>query len=323
MRSLFNVKYANLLLLVGVWNTIGPIASCFPLGGMGQFSFSSETNTGVSWGRVEELVFQGEKQISRLLWDTNWVPHLGVKGTVRYRWFTGTLEAATAFPVRSGALEDFDYLLSDASKPSHYSWHEAYLDKDMFFGTSWGIRFPLVTGIAVESQLGFAYQNRKWTGQNGYLQYPVSGYWTGAESKQILAGPVISYEQSLWYPRLVLAVNWGLSGTTGLSVGGSWIPYLHIQALDNHFLRDPPMQFYDQLQDGSGYKGAVKLVVNSEGTARGEKTCYMGLKVRSFYVKGSTASRTIGSPDVNFVMDPVYSAGSRELIWQFSVGIRM
>ncbi|MCX7655392.1 MAG: hypothetical protein N2Z76_02575 [Treponemataceae bacterium] len=30
-----------------------------------------------------------------------------------------TVEASTAFPVRSGHLEDFDYLLEDTTKPVH------------------------------------------------------------------------------------------------------------------------------------------------------------------------------------------------------------
>ncbi|MDR0706348.1 MAG: hypothetical protein LBF60_00535 [Treponema sp.] len=35
---------------------------------------------------------------------------------------------------------------------------------------------------------GFACRNRKWTAQDGFLQYPASGLWTGEDPKQELYG---------------------------------------------------------------------------------------------------------------------------------------
>ncbi|MCX7656803.1 MAG: omptin family outer membrane protease [Treponemataceae bacterium] len=284
------------------------------------FSFNLATETGFSWGSVEELVYQEGRQISRLVWDVRWVPSLGIKGVLKYCWLIGIIEASTAFPIRSGALKDFDYLLEDPTKPSHYSWHEAYLDKDMCLGFSLGLQLPLGEIWVLVPRVGVTYQNRKWSGQNGYLQYPNTGYWTGNESQQSVAGTVISYEQALWYPSLSLAVEWLISSPIGLSVLATWIPYLEIQALDNHFIRNPPVQFYDRLLNGMGIEGEVKLFWYNEEKYISKESWYMKLAFRSFSVMGTTSSRTIGLGDGTFIRDSSYTAGSREIICFLTIG---
>ncbi|MCX7655091.1 MAG: omptin family outer membrane protease [Treponemataceae bacterium] len=279
------------------------------------------TETTLLWGSVEELVYQDGRQVSRLVWDTQWVPRLGVKGVFTYQWLIGTLEASTAFPVRSGRLEDFDYLLEDTTKPSKYSWHEAYLDKDMSLGASIGIRLPFGSRGIIKPQVEITYQNRKWSGYNGYLQYPLSGYWTGNENKQSVAGTVISYEQVLWYPSIALIVEGLISEVLELSCLAAWIPYLEIHALDSHYIRNPPVEFYDKLSHGMGWRGEIKLGFLGKTHYPSTTSWYLKLGFRSFSITGPTASRQIGLGDGIFRLDPAYSAGSREFTWQCTVGL--
>jgi outer membrane protease len=84
---------------------------------------------------------------------------------------------------------------------------------------------------------GFVYRNRKWTAADGFLQYPVSGLWTGDEPKQEVHGPVISYEQALWFPVITLKAGYTLKNCFLFSAGGSLYPVMWGDTIDNHLLR--------------------------------------------------------------------------------------
>ncbi len=314
------MKRTNVFVIIKVISVIGSLSVAFSQE-QKSISFKLASEAIISWGSVEELVFQNSQQVSRLIWNTNFVPHLGLKGELQYRGLIGSLEISTSFPIRSGNLEDFDFLLEDSNRPSQYSWHEAYLDKDMKFRASFGLRLHIGAKLAISSLAGISYENRKWSGQNGYLQYPLSGYWTGNEKLQSLAGTVISYEQALWYPFLSVVSELINSSIANVLICFSWIPYLEIHALDNHFIRDPPVQFYDQLRNGMGGEGAVKLIFPWKSQQASAAFWYIKLGVRTFSVTGTTASRIIGLGDGSFLMDPVYSAGSKEFTCFLALGL--
>ena len=158
--------------------------------------FTYETSIALRNSVTKEYVYEGEKCISRLDWIDNIIPILSFTGQGEFFNVIIRTRIDTAVPVKSGVMEDYDFLIEGDSAPSQYSRHDAYGDKDFscMFETGYRFRF---SGWEIPPALGFSYINRKWTAQDGYLQYPVYGKWTGDEPKQNIVGTVISYEQAV------------------------------------------------------------------------------------------------------------------------------
>jgi hypothetical protein len=174
--------------------------------------FTYETSITIRNTVTKEYVYEGEKCISRLDWIDDIVPILSFTGQGEFSNVMIRTRIDTAVPTKSGVMEDYDFLLEGDNAPSQYSKHDAYIDKDFscMFEAGYRLRF---SGWEIQPALRFSYINRKWTAQDGYLQYPVYGKWTGDEPKQNIAGTVIGSETSVCFV--------GLSGYTRSS-RGAW-----------------------------------------------------------------------------------------------------
>lgn len=155
-------------------------------------------------------------------------------------------------------MEDYDYLIPNSIEPSNYSWHDNYLDKDFSCDIEGGYIFHLANWYITPS-IGFKYFNRKWTASDGYLQYPATGAWSGDEQKVSLNGPVISYEQAVWYPYITMELGYNHifsnENRIKIAIRGAIYPYICAETNDIHFLRN--MQFYDSLRGGIGWNYGV------------------------------------------------------------------
>ncbi|MCL2558297.1 MAG: omptin family outer membrane protease, partial [Treponema sp.] len=164
---------------------------------------------GLRAGTTWELVFEGEKMISALEWNDRAVPSVGFDVRASAGGFFLGVEAAFAIPMRSGEMENRDFLLPGSAATSHFSRHNAYLDKDFSASAEAGYKFRLGNFFAAPV-MGFGYRNRKWVATGGYLQYPSGSLpWTGDEPKLPLSGPIISYEQAIRYPFVGLEAGLG------------------------------------------------------------------------------------------------------------------
>lgn len=171
------------------------------------FSFTSES--GVFGGTTHEYVYEGDKCISRLDWKDRVIPVVSFSGQSALFGMFLRLDMSFAVPIQNGTMEDYDFLAVGSDKPSLYSRHDAYLDK--YFASSVTLGYDLhISNWRITPSGGFAYRNRKWTAADGFLQYPASGLWTGAEPEQKLYGPVISYEQAVWFPIITLQAGYVL-----------------------------------------------------------------------------------------------------------------
>jgi outer membrane protease len=135
---------------------------------------------GVLTGTTREYVYEGDKCISRLDWKDNAIPVLSF--SVQAALFGAFLRLGinSAVPVQSGTMEDFYFLVAGSDEPSLYSKHSAYLDK--YFDGSLTLGYDLhISAWRLTPSASFTYHNRKWTAQDGFLQYPESGLWTGGE----------------------------------------------------------------------------------------------------------------------------------------------
>lgn len=218
------------------------------------FGFSYETGVGLKTGSVEELVFEDEIQISKLLWKQQCVPQFNIECNIKFYSIFIRAKYSTVIPIKSGFLEDFDYLTQTENVISHYSMHDLYTDKDYSFSGQIGYNINIVRKkYQLLPFIGITYQNRKFTAQDGYLQYPVisGSNWTGDEVKTFLTGTVITYEQSIWYPYFGIEnkISFG-NCSVGLSI--SYYPYISVDSLDSHILR--LAQFYDSMKGSWGGK---------------------------------------------------------------------
>jgi outer membrane protease len=164
--------------------------------------------------------------------------------------------------------------------------------------------------------VGFAYRNRKWTAADGFLQYPASGLWTGDEPKQDLYGPVISYEQAVWFPVVTLKAGYVLKERFLFSASGSLYPVMGGDTIDNHLLRSE--QFYDAMREGFGWGVKIDVQYNVDSGKR------IALKAAGGYeevaLKGNTAMRETGIADDKLIVTEGYGSRMESGQWTFTVG---
>jgi len=264
-------------------------------------------DTGFRAGTTKEFVYEGEKRISRLDWSDRIVPVVGFTGQIEAYNFILSLGITSAVPVLSGEMEDYDYLIPNSAEPSLYSWHDLYLDKDFSCRIEGGYKFQLKDWRLTPSA-GFKYINRKWTASDGFLQYPITGTWTGNEPKKNLNGQVISYEQAVWFPYLTLELGYNHTfnneSKIQIAVHGAIYPYICAETNDIHFLRDK--QFYDSLRGGLGWKYGVIIRFYPKNVNG------LGFILHSGYetinnVKGVTSANDTGINDGSLIITEGYS----------------
>jgi len=215
--------------------------------------------TGLRSGITQELVYQGDVRRSQLDWVDRAVPLVGITAHIsESSGFFSKLGLSFAVPVRSGTMENRDFLLTTSALVSHYSWHEIFSDRDFSASIKAGYEFRFGS-FHITPSVGFRYHNRKWTAIGGYLQYPVAGPWTGMEPRVLLHGPVVSYEQNIWFPFAALQAGFSHvfpdASTVRLAASVGVYPFIRAEAEDVHFLRNT--QFNDSMRGGIGWNVGI------------------------------------------------------------------
>ena len=235
-------------------------AAVYADGEKSPFGGSIELFTGIFYGSMNEYVFEKGKdhELSRLEWEEHFVPYLDLRGEFDFWNFFACLSLITSIPVKSGNMRDYDYMLSDSEKPSHFSQHDAMFDKhlEVYPEIGWGLD---VGRWFLGASAGVLYRNRKWSAAGGYTQYPLmmGEYWSEDLPKQEQAGVIIVYEESLWAPVLTLYADFSLNERFTLGAAGSWYPYLNVKTIDTHILRQT--RFHDEMKGGWGVLAEIDL----------------------------------------------------------------
>jgi outer membrane protease len=139
---------------------------------------------------------------------------------------------------------------------------------------------------------GFLYRNRKWTAEDGYVQYPSTGVpWTDSVTKEKTAGVIISYEEEIWFPTISLGVSYMFSPRFETALTASWYPYLHIETIDSHFLRKTA--FYDTMKGGMGVYAELSLIYHPVST-ESVNFVFSGGFEGIYPKRGTTSSGSIG-----------------------------
>ncbi len=281
------------------------------------FSHNLETSFLIQNSTVEELVFEGDKQISKLVWQQYLDPSIRITYNARLQSLFLKAQYTSSIPIKSGILENYDYL-SSTDAITHYSNHNLYLDKNFSLQGQLGYMFNFVDVYALKPFVGFTYQNRKFSAQDGYLQYPeISGdEWNASLEKDSVTGVVILYEQAIMYPYVGID-NLFFVDTCMISVYATYLPYVYVDALDSHILR--LTQFYDEMRGGYGF-----TVGTAVSFPLGEKS-NIGLKVgfdyEYFNSYGTTSSNVIGINDAEFIVSDNATSGTKNSAYRFIFGV--
>ena len=215
-------------------------------------------------------------------------------------------------------MKDFDYLTDISDVVSHFSEHDIYVDKDFSLNTIIG--YKIQKRFQIIPFIGYSYQNKKFTAQNGYLQYPlISGEpWTGDEKKTLLSGIVITYEQAIWFPFAGIELLIPINEMIKTGIKGVYYPYINISTIDSHFLR--MTQFYDKMNSSSGGKLEIESIIYPFKKHKNIRIVNL-ITYECFTCYGKTSSSKIGLDPVGFVDSDNSSAKieSRNLL--ISIGV--
>jgi outer membrane protease len=282
----------------------------------GLLSASVETFTGFLYGEMVEEVYKGDALMSRLVWDEHIAPYIGVSGTFGVWRFFANAEVLSAIPVESGIVTDTDWM-GENSRQSHYSEHRSFFDKHVEISGRLGYSQPL-GDFELALSGGILYRNRKWSAQDGFLQYEGIGeVWSENTAKKNVKGVIMTYETEMWFPVIGLEASYSINDRFEVGVSGDLYPYLHITTVDSHYLKLE--RYIDAMRGGMGGQVSAEMIYTP-----------MRLKGLSFAVdigwegisspKGSTSTGDIGESAV-LILEKGYYSQIKSSLWWMNLSI--
>lgn len=231
--------------------------------GKSRFAFSITPLTGIIYGQVEEFLYKytdSNQFVSQLIWDLKPLFYLGLKADFgpsnpfETSGFSALGSIKLGLPLKTGIMEDRDWNDDYADYLTHYSCHEAYIQKvdilaDLSMGYSWRITDSLAFGTFFE----FSYMYFSWLAKNGYYQYAekVGGHyneWDESIEKKPVYGTGIRYIQQyfIFSPGLSLSIK--ISGLFSLKGAFNYTPLIYCEDRDDHYMAN--MVFYGYFSFG-------------------------------------------------------------------------
>lgn len=257
--------------------------------------FTLTTAAGINTFSQKEYVFQNDSKVSELTWDCPIIPYIELGVLSRLHNFEFNLSYATVIPIKSGTLKDLDFNSTDISQ---YSSHNLYVDKKYAFTFQAGYNFSS-KNLFFFPFATFCYKNQKFSGRDGYYQYPETGIWTGNETKTNLKGNVISYESEFFIFGIGLSTAVTSKNFT-VKLIGVLNPYIKGNAIDSHYMRKK--QFYDSFDGKFGFSLSSEFYY---------KKIFLRLSYNHIpLLKGSTADNVIGVSNSDFLEQKNFQGGT-------------
>lgn len=201
---------------------------------------------GARIGTVGEYVFQSDgKKMSQLNWDLKPLLYFGGEAAVSWRFLSLSLYGKNALPMRSGDMEDSDWLDSLGRKNVYSISNNFILDDSFSVGGTFMYTHDFATLFALRalasldfSRTSFkASDGRQWDGRDG-IGNPVYAYNDPRATIGYLPGDVISYRQDVFSVWLGIGGDFKfIDDRLKLSFSLAAAPYLYVQALDHHIER--------------------------------------------------------------------------------------
>ncbi len=291
------------------------------------FSYFVAMSTGVEFGDIRELVFQptgsGEKKLlSELQWQHLFSSYIEASSSFRYKKFFFDLKLRTAIPSRVGEVYNSDYLIPDSPAKTNFSMHENYLDKS--FSLFFMGKFPLKlhSKWIVLPSIGLSIENKKWSAMHGYKQYsPINNPQaiTDETPKVPLYGNIISYDQLIIYPVIGVENQIEISKNIILNLGTFIYPYIYINAVDSHYLRN--REFRDSMHGFLGIRTTIETTVfpfkNNQDIGLTFSTSY-----EKYQANGDTTLAEIGELEGSNILGFYKNgAGSSNSFFTMAIGV--
>lgn len=246
--------------------------------GGSRYSFSLNPLSGILYGQSEEIVYKysGEDTyLSQLLWDIKPIVYAGLgadfgpKDIFEGHGFAAKTTVKAGLPLRSGIIEDRDWLNAQHDWLTHYSKHDAHsrfsLLADISAGYSWRLSSSLALGLYGE----FSYMYFSWSARNGYKQYPnyppavknSEPPWDESYDKVPTDGEGIRYRQNWLILSPALSLHWKISRYFSLDGFFNYTPLIYCADRDDHLDRVPVLIFWDYMVFGHYFQwgGAFTL----------------------------------------------------------------
>jgi len=236
--------------------------SVCPAASQQDYAVTMDFSTGFLYGTSYELIYDtaGNSQyVSELQWNMH--PLLFAELSVEYGLkepfqkigFYGALDIKLGFPMKTGVMEDRDWLTPTTTPGSLtlFSSHENKTKSAVMADLEAGISLPLINNMSINLYLGFSYMYFKFEGWNGYSQYGPNNHiatqsnpyvpWDSSWSKDSINGLGINYTQHWFILKPGIGFLWNTKYFT-LKAGVSASPLVGCYAIDNHYQRVPSLQ---------------------------------------------------------------------------------
>ena len=114
-ESLFSKKIS--LICIFVLNIVIPVFS------FSNFWWNISLNFEGKIGTTDELVYENNKKISLLEWETPFLPAISFRNQLGLSNFVFDIFYSSAIPVKIGTMCDYDYILGTSNNISNFSKH--------------------------------------------------------------------------------------------------------------------------------------------------------------------------------------------------------
>jgi outer membrane protease len=227
----------------------------------GKYGFSLSPALGFLYGQGEEILYKypGRDQfVSQLLWDLKPLLYAGLgadfgpRDPFANRGFAASASLKLGLPLRTGAMEDRDWLNEEYDHLTNYSEHDAYSRFAFLADLSAGYSWRLTDFLAMRAGGEFSFMRYSWLAKDGYYQYTYPPYlrpWNQSITKNEIQGKVIKYTQNWFIVSPFLSFKLKLHRLFALEGKFAYSPLIYVYARDEHLLTDT--EFLDMLFGGS------------------------------------------------------------------------
>ncbi|ADO83271.1 omptin family outer membrane protease [Ilyobacter polytropus] len=164
---------------------------------------SISISTGVLNGESEEYVYDGSSKLSKLTWDLDNVPVIGIDTSVKFKEkFSLNFSGWTKISESSGNMEDYDWYNGDDNPWTDYSSHNTELDEAYMLDINMSYLLYKENNFSLSGELGFRHDYYKWNAYGGYAIYD-----SGSVDVDFDDEKNISYDQEFYAPYLGLTFN--------------------------------------------------------------------------------------------------------------------
>lgn len=254
------------------------------------FSLENHVSVGMRHQSLAESVFYASSKISEIRWQPDIVPSVTDELVFGVSCVRFSLGFSTAIPVKTGIVEDRDWLFSGSSALSNYSRHEHFVDKDYrVYGTAAYAAPALFGRLFFCAGFGVRYDNEKYAAKNGYYQYESGNKPVDSSTKKTdLCGTGMTYEVSAFMPFCFVDARVRIDERHGCFLRFDCFPYMIIDATDTHIMRS--IEFYDAMRGGFGFTVATGYACRLTKQIALE----LSLSYSLLEIFGTSSSRKIG-----------------------------